>query len=46
MGPGRVKTCSSQESVEPVSLLPSLDSRRQPFGFQIDQIEKNFLRAN
>jgi hypothetical protein len=28
LGPGRVKTCASQESVEPFSLLPSSDSRR------------------
>src|SRR6516162_8544192 len=26
---GRVKTCASQESIEPVSLLPSSNSRRQ-----------------
>ena len=32
-GPARVKTCASQESVEPFSLLPSSDSRRQHFGF-------------
>jgi hypothetical protein len=30
---GRVKTCASQEIVEPFSLLPSSDSRRQHFGF-------------
>src|SRR5262245_3845867 len=46
LAPGRVKTCASQESVESFSLLPSSDSRRQNFGLQIDQIEKNFLRAN
>src|SRR5215469_6555748 len=28
-----VKTCASQESVEPFSLLPSSDSRRQHFWF-------------
>jgi DNA-binding NtrC family response regulator len=45
--PGRVKTCARQESVEPCFLYCLL---RIPvastFGFQIDQIEKNFLRAN
>ena len=28
---GRVKTCASQENVEPFSLLPSSNSRRQHF---------------
>jgi hypothetical protein len=46
MGPDRVTTCASQESVERFSLLPSSNSRRQNFWYQIDQIEKNFLRAN
>ena len=32
-GPARVKTCASQESVEPFSLLPSSDSRCQHFWF-------------
>jgi len=31
--PGRVKTCASQESVEPFSLLLSSDSHRQHFWF-------------
>ena len=33
IGPARVKTFASQESVEPFSLLPSWDSRRQHFWF-------------
>jgi len=33
MGPARVKTCARQGSVEPFSLLPSSDSRRQYFWF-------------
>src|SRR6516162_4820194 len=37
--PGRAKTRASQERVEPFSLLSPADSRRQHFGFQIDQIE-------
>jgi hypothetical protein len=41
-----VKTCASQESLEPFSLLPSSNAVASNFGFQIDQIEKNFLRAN
>ena len=46
LDPGRVKTCASQESVEPFSLLPSSDAVASTFGFRIDQTEKNFLRAN
>jgi hypothetical protein len=41
-----VKTCASEETLESFSLLPSSDSRRQNFGSQIEEIEKNFLRAN
>jgi hypothetical protein len=33
MGPGCVKTCAGQENVEPFSLLPSSNSRRQNFWF-------------
>jgi hypothetical protein len=33
LGPGRVKTCASQERVEPSSLSSSSDSRRQHFWF-------------
>jgi transposase len=33
LDPGRVKTCASQQSVEPFSLLPSSDSRRQHVWF-------------
>jgi hypothetical protein len=40
------QTCAIQGSVESLSLLPPSDSRGSTFGFQIGQIEKNFLRAN
>src|SRR5262249_47739522 len=33
LGPARVKTCASQESVEQFSLLASSNSRRQNFWF-------------
>jgi hypothetical protein len=33
LGPGRVKTCASEETLESFSLLPSSDSRRQNFWF-------------
>jgi hypothetical protein len=43
MGPGRVKTCASQERVEPVSLLPSSDSHRQHFlVFRLTKLRRTF----
>jgi hypothetical protein len=42
MGPARVKTCASHESVEPVSLLPSSDSRRQFLVFRLTKLRRTF----